>query len=120
MLFRSYSDPALVDRVAANFPRLKIVVGHSFWPWVAQAIGMAYRRPNVFLMPDFYGIACAGHRQWVEAANTLLADQILFGSCYPLAGIGPMVDGYRRLGFSDEALQCVMGGNAARLLGMGP
>jgi predicted TIM-barrel fold metal-dependent hydrolase len=115
-----YSDPALIDRVAERFPRLKMVIGHSFWPWVAQACGMAYRRKNVYLMPDIYGIACVGHRQWVEAANTLLDDQILFGSCYPLAGIGPMVDGYRKLGFRDDVLERVMWRNAAELLELTP
>jgi uncharacterized protein len=111
-----FSNPELVDRVARNFPRLKIVVGHSFWPWVAQAVGMAYRHSNVYLMPDFYAIGCAGHQQWVEAANTLLANRIIFGSCYPLAAVGPMVDGYRKLGFRKDALEKVRWRNAAEIL----
>ena len=111
-----FSNPEMMDRVAARFPRLKIVIGHSFWPWVAQAVGMAYRHKNVYLMPDFYAVGCPGYEQWVQAANTLLEDRIIFGSCYPLAGIGPMVDAYRKLGFRDDVLAKVMGRNAARLL----
>lgn len=111
-----FSNPEMMDRVAARFPRMKIVVGHSFWPWVAQAIGMAYRHRNVYLMPDFYAVGCPGHEQWVEAANTLLEDRIIFGSCYPLAGVGPMVDAYLKLGFREGVLEKVMGRNAAELL----
>jgi len=113
-----FSNPEAVDRVAHRFPRLKIVIGHSCWPWVAQACGVAYRNSNVYLHPDFYGLGCAGYQQWVEAANTLLSQQIIFGSAYPLAAVKPMVDGYRRLGFRDDVLENVMYRNAARVLGL--
>jgi len=113
-----YSSPEAIDRVAARFPKMPILLGHSCWPWVAQACGVAYRRSNVYLLPDFYGIGCPGHMQWVEAANTLLADQIVFGSAYPLAAVGPMVRGYADLPFRPEVRAKVMGGTAARLLGL--
>src|ERR1043165_10217610 len=76
----SFSNPEAVDRIAGKFPKLRFVVGHSFWPWVAQACGVAYRRRNVYLLPDFYGVGCPGPHQWGEAANTLLSRQIVFGS----------------------------------------
>ena len=114
----SYSNPEAVDRVAAKFPKLRIVVGHSFWPWVAQACGVAYRRSNVYLLPDFYGLACPGHMQWVEAANSLLSGQIIFGSAYPLAAVEPMVRGYQALPFRAEVMEKVMWRNAAALLGI--
>jgi len=111
-----FSNPEAVDRVAGLFPRLKMVVGHSFWPWVGQACGVAYRRKNVYLLPDFYGLGCPGHLQWVEAANSLLPDQILFASAYPLAAAGPMVEGYKALPFRTDVLERVMYRNAAALL----
>lgn len=113
-----FSDPQAVDRIAGMFPKVKFVVGHSFWPWVAQACGVAYRRSNVYLLPDFYGIGCPGHLQWVEAANTLLERQIVFGSAYPLAAVGPMVHGYTHLPFRPAVRERVMWGNAADLLGI--
>ena len=111
-----FSNPEAVDRVAGRFPKLRIVVGHSFWPWVAQACGVAYRRRNVYLLPDFYGVGCPGHLHWVEAANTLLSRQILFASAYPLAAVGPMADAYKKLPFRPEILPLVMERNAAELL----
>ena len=111
-----FSNPEAVDRIAGMFPKLRIVVGHSFWPWVAQACGVAYRRRNVYLLPDFYGVGCPGYLQWVEAANTLLSRQILFASAYPLAAVGPMADAYKKLPFQTESLRRVMETNAAELL----
>lgn len=113
-----FSNPEAVDRVASRFPRLRIVIGHSCWPWVAQACGVAYRNNNVYLLPDFYGLGCPGYGQWVEAANTLLEKQIVFGSAYPLAAVGPMVSGYKQLPFRAEVLERVMWRNAADLLGI--
>lgn len=113
-----FSNPEAVDRIAGQFPKLRIVVGHSFWPWVAQACGVAYRRRNVYLLPDFYGVGCPGHLQWVEAANTLLSRQIVFGSAYPLAAVGPMVQAYEALPFDPGVRPLVMEANAAELLGV--
>jgi uncharacterized protein len=113
-----FSNPEAVDRIAGQFPKLRIVVGHAFWPWVAQACGVAYRRRNVYLLPDFYGVGCPGHLQWVEAANTLLSRQILFGSAYPLAAVGSMVKAYEALPFKPDVRPLVMGANAAELLGI--
>src|SRR5690606_29425019 len=50
----SYSDPVHVDRVAADFPQLPIVVSHGGWPWVHQILHVAYRRQNVHVSPDMY------------------------------------------------------------------
>jgi predicted TIM-barrel fold metal-dependent hydrolase len=111
-----FSNPEAVDRIAGMFPKLRIVVGHSFWPWVAQACGVAYRRRNVYLLPDFYGVGCPGHLQWIEAANSLLPRQILFASAYPLAAVGPMAQAYRNLPFHPDSLRRVMETNAVELL----
>lgn len=113
----SYSNPTAVDRVAGDFPGLRIVVSHAFWPWIDQSIGLLFRRPNVSLLPDQYGPTMPGHLQWVEAANTALSDRFLFGSAYP-SSLDPkgMVDAYSRLPYSDDVREKVMCKNAARLL----
>jgi len=114
----SYSNPDAVDRVAGDFPKLKIVVSHAFWPWVELSCGLAFRRPNVYLLPDLYGWSCPGHHKWVEAANTYLQDRMLFGSAYPLMGTQSIVEAYQKLPYRDGVMEKVMYGNAARLLGM--
>jgi predicted TIM-barrel fold metal-dependent hydrolase len=115
-----HSDPNAVDRVAGSFPDLKIVVSHAFWPWVEHSCGLAFRRPNVFLQPDLYGMGMPGHLQWIEAANSYLEDRMIFGSAYPFLGVEAMVESYLRLPYKPHVLEKVMGKNALRLLGQAP
>jgi len=112
------SNPEQVDRVARDFPRLKIVISHSFWPWVEHSCGLAFRRENVYLLPDLYGMAMPGHLSWVEAANTYLQDRMLFGSAYPYLGAAEMASSYLNLPYKDSVLEKVMCRNAERLLGL--
>jgi len=112
----SYSNPEAVDKVARDFPYLKMVISHSFWPWVEHSCGLALRRPNVYLLPDLYGWSCPGYTKWVEAANTFLQDRMMFGSSYPLMGIENIVEAYSKLPYKDSVREKVMYRNAARLL----
>jgi len=109
----------LNSTVFTDFPKLKIVVSHAFWPWIDQGIGLLFRRPNVSLLPDQYGPTMPGHLQWVEAANTALSDRFLFGSAYP-SSLDPkgMVEAYSRLPYREEVKRKIFYENAARLLGI--
>lgn len=113
-----HSNPEAVDRVARDFPDLKIVVSHAFWPWVQQSCGLGFRRKNVYLVPDLYGMGMPGHMEWVEAANSHLQDRIMFASAYPYLGVKEMVDSYLKLPYRPEVMEKVMYGNARRLLGI--
>ncbi len=114
-----FSSPSAVDKVAGDFPDLKIVVGHSFWPWVTQSCGVAFRRDNVYLLPDFYGVRMPGHKHWVEAANSHLSDRILFGSAYPVVDPRVLIKEYEKLGYKEGVLDKVLYQNARDLLGLG-
>ena len=111
-----YADPVRIDRVAASFPDLPIVVVHAGWPWLPQIFGVAFRRPNVFLSPDMYMINMPGAQMYVEAANGVLSDRIFFGSSYPFIPMKEAVAYYSSLPFKSSVLPMVMGGNAARVL----
>lgn len=111
-----YVDPVRMDRVAAAFPDLKIVVVHAGWPWVQPMLGVAYRRKNVYLSPDMYLVNLPGARDYIDAANGFLRDRLVFGSAYPFMPLDEAVACYNGLAFKPEVLAGVMGGNAARLL----
>lgn len=113
-----HSNPEAVDRVAGDFPKLKIVISHSFWPWAEQSCGLAFRRPNIYLHPDLYGMGMPGTQEWVEAANTYLQDRMLFGSAFPYLGVKEMAEAYQKLPYRPEVMEKVMYKNAARLLGL--
>ncbi len=114
----SFGDPVPLDRVAAAFPDLQIVMAHGGWPWIPQALGVAYRRRNVWILPDTYAVNMPGSQLYAEAANGFLKDRLLFGSTYPFLPLDGALRSYRELPIRPEVLEGVLGGNAQRLLEM--
>jgi uncharacterized protein len=112
----SYTDPATVDRVAADFPQLKIVLSHGNWPWVHQILHVAFRRPNVFVSPDMYLFDLPGSDDYVKAADTYLADQFVYASAYPFTPLKDYAERFLRLPIRPESMRKVLYDNAARLL----
>jgi predicted TIM-barrel fold metal-dependent hydrolase len=112
----SYTDPATVDRVAADFPQLKIVLSHGNWPWVHQILHVAFRRPNVFVSPDMYLFDLPGSDDYVKAADTYLADQFVYASAYPFTPLKDYAERFLRLPIRPESMRKVLHDNAARLL----
>lgn len=110
-----FNDPAPVAKVAQAFPQLPIVIYHGYWPNVQQAVGLAFRYENVHLVPDMY-IFQPGKEAYVEAANSFLSEQLLFGSSYPFRPIRQSIDDFLQLGFKEAILDKLLYGNAARLL----
>jgi hypothetical protein len=110
----------LIDHVATDFPDLKIVIQHAGWPYFREAIGLAYKCPNVNLVPSQYvHYGFPGAQDIVAAANGILDDQILYGSVYPVCG--PFVELMKivdNLGFTDTAKHKYLQGNARRLLNL--
>lgn len=112
-----WSAPAYIDQVAADFPELKIVVGHASHPHVQELCGIAYWRPNVYLCPGVYLPHAIFNDVYVKAANEFLEDQLLFGSTYPVASFESVLEGYRNAPFRPEVLEKILYTNACRLYG---
>ena len=113
-----YSHPVHLDRLAADFPELRIVVGHGAWPWVQEVLGVAYRRRNVHILPDLYLVRFPGAADYVRAAEHWMQDQFLFGSSYPFVSLRDAVDNMVATGLPEAVLEKVFWTNAARLLGL--
>jgi len=54
-----------------------------------------------------------------NVASAIAADKILFGTDYPLLAHSPFLERVRNTGMPEPVLDLVLGGNAARLLGIG-
>lgn len=116
-----YSMPVHIHRVAQQFPDLTIVIPHAAFPWAAVMCGVAFQRPNVYLIPDIYlnvpGLP--GSDDYFRAANGFLSYRFLYGSSYPVRPLGQSVRSFKALPFdSDDIRDRCLGGNAARLLGL--
>jgi predicted TIM-barrel fold metal-dependent hydrolase len=111
-----YSDPIRTDRVLADFPKLDVVVAHGGWPWVNEILHVAFRRPNLWLSPDMYFSRMPGWEEYVKAADTFLADRMLYASSFPFCPVKAYKDWFQALPIRPANLEKVMGGNARRLL----
>jgi uncharacterized protein len=114
----SYSDPIRTDRVLADFPKLNVVVAHGGWPWVTEILHLGFRRQNMYLSPDMYFSRMPGWEEYVKAADTFLADRMLYASSFPFCPVKQYKEWFEKLPIRPENLRKVMGGNAQRLLGL--
>jgi predicted TIM-barrel fold metal-dependent hydrolase len=111
----SYSNPITLDRVAADFPQLKIIVSHGNWPWVSEIIHVAFRRSNVSISPDMYFYNMPGLGDYVKAADSWMSERFYFATAYPLAPITEYVDWFVQLPLKPQNMERVLYRNAAAM-----
>ena len=104
-----YSDPMLLDDVAADFPELTIVMAHPAVPWVDSQIAIATHKSNVYIdlsgwSPKYFP------PQLVRAACRQLRTKVLVRNGLSVHPVGPLAPRFRRSGHRP-------GGGAADLQG---
>ncbi|WFS61640.1 amidohydrolase family protein [Pseudodesulfovibrio thermohalotolerans] len=109
--------PRYIDFVARDFPELKIIMSHGGYPWVNESLIVAQRNKNVYLEFSEYELWPMASA-YVEAANNLISDKIMFASAHPFIDYREQLEKYAALPFEDDVREKVMYGNAARLLGL--
>jgi predicted TIM-barrel fold metal-dependent hydrolase len=112
-----YSNPMYVDDVAADFPELPVVLAHPSFPWQDEAISVALHKRQVYIdlsgwSPKYFP------PELVRYANTLLRDQVLFGSDYPMITPDRWLADFEQLDIRPEVRPLILKENAARLLGL--
>ncbi|OGK99056.1 MAG: metal-dependent hydrolase [Candidatus Rokubacteria bacterium RIFCSPHIGHO2_12_FULL_73_22] len=112
-----YGDPMHIDDVAVDFPDLVAIITHSGRPlWYDTAYTLARMREHVYME-----IAGLPPRRLLDYFPDLerVSDKVLFGSDWPsVPTMKGNVEGLRALPLSAEAKERILGGNAARLLGL--
>ena len=112
-----YSDPMLLDDVAADFPDLTIVLAHPSVPWQDEAISIATHKANVYIdlsgwSPKYFP------PQLVHAANRMLKHKVLFGSDFPVVTPDRWRADFDTLEIKDEVRPLILKENAVRMLGL--
>jgi predicted TIM-barrel fold metal-dependent hydrolase len=112
-----YSQPMLIDDVAADFPHLTIILAHPSVPWQDEAISMATHKANVFIdlsgwSPKYFP------PQLVRAAGTYLSHKVLFGSDYPVIDPLRWLRDFEGLGLPDDVRAAILKRNAIGVLGL--
>ncbi|MGF7238997.1 MAG: amidohydrolase family protein [Frankia sp.] len=114
-----YSDPMLIDDVAADHPALTVVLAHPSVPWQDAAISIATHKANVYI--DLSGWAPKYFPpQLVRAINGLLKHKVLFGSDYPVLTPGRWLADFAALEIKPAVRPLVLKDNAVRMLGLAP
>jgi predicted TIM-barrel fold metal-dependent hydrolase len=117
-----HERPVLVDRVACDFPDLTLICHHGGWPWVHEAAAVAWKHKNVYLefgaiAPRYMAAGAGGG--WGDIAHlmdTVLREQVLFGTDWPMLRYDRALAEIEHLGLRPESRAAYLGGNAQRLL----
>jgi hypothetical protein len=111
--------PRYIDIVARDFPELKIIISHGGYPWVNEAIIVAERNANVYIDLSEYERSPQAEA-YVQAANTMIGDKILYASAHPFVDFRRALKTYESLEFTPEVRRKIMYENAAKVLGLKP
>lgn len=117
-----YSHVNHLDRIACDFPELKLVANHGGWPWVLEMMAVAWKHSNVYIelggvSPKYFGTPGSGWEPLMQYGNSLLQDQVLFATDNMLPH-RRCVDELRALSLKDGVKEKWFGLNAAGLLGL--
>lgn len=112
-----YSNPMLLDDVAADFPDLQLIFAHPSVPWQDEAISIATHKGNVAIdlsgwSPKYFP------PQLVRAARSILQDKVLFGSDFPMLTPDRWLRDFDALELKDHVRRKILRDNAIRLLGL--
>jgi len=86
---------------------------------VNEAITVAQRNRNVYIDLSEYEFSPMAEA-YVDAANTMIGDKILYASAHPFVDFRVALKNYEKLPFKPDVRQKIMYDNAARLLGLRP
>lgn len=116
-----YGRPIYLDEVASDFPELKIIACHGGWPWVLEMVGVARRHENVYIelsghRPKYFAAENSGWGPLMRFGRSLLKNQVLFGTDWPLLPFERSIQEMRELPLKEEVIQKWLYDNAAELL----
>jgi predicted TIM-barrel fold metal-dependent hydrolase len=118
-----FGRPLYLDFIACDFPDLKIVANHGGWPWVTELVAVAWKHPNVYIetgavSPKYIARSGTGWEPFLQYGNSVIQNQILFASEWPLMALERLIPEVDELELKDTVKAKYLGGNATQLLGV--
>jgi len=135
-----FNRPLYVDKVAVDFPEIKIIMAHIGMPWVEEAVALVIKNSNVFVDISAWEptlkaapfVLCQALTQIKMATGNL--GQVLFGSDWPLftpvMSLREWVKGIKALempqplqmmglrDFTEDDKRLILGENAIKVFGL--
>ena len=112
-----HAHPASIDRLAADFPKLRIIMAHPGWPWVDETTAVALHKGNVYWEMSGWAPKYFPGNLKVDMRGRL-QDKIMFGSDYPSMPYSRILKEWQELGYPDAVMEKIMHKNAERILGL--
>jgi predicted TIM-barrel fold metal-dependent hydrolase len=110
----SVGRPICLDKVAIDFPELKLLGIHIGTPWSDEMIAMAWKHENVFIGVDAYA-----PKHWpaplVHYLNSYGREKVLFGTDWPVIDPERAVKEIDDLHLRPETMRALMRDNALRV-----
>ncbi|MCL6417689.1 amidohydrolase family protein [Aestuariirhabdus sp. Z084] len=103
--------PADIERIALDFPELKIVCGHIGYPWTTEMIAVATKFPNVYIDTSAY-VPKRYPQELVSYMKAHGKKKVLFGTNYPMISADTCMDQLEPLALDEEVLACFLYKNA--------
>jgi predicted TIM-barrel fold metal-dependent hydrolase len=106
-----------IDRVAAWYPELRIIMAHPAWPWHDEQLAVLRHKGNVYM--DLSGWAPKYFPESVvQNVNTLVQDKAFFGSDFPVITPERWLSEFANLPIKDTVRPKILLHNAVKFLGL--
>src|SRR5213593_1058647 len=112
MVVNDLGHPRHMDVVARDFPELTIIMSHAGYPWVLEAVLLAWKYPNVYLelaahRPKYLAEPGTGWEPLLRFGPRTIRDKVLFGTGWFLLGRPPgqIVEEFRALPVGEDVLE---------------
>ncbi len=109
--------PIHIEKIALDFPELKIVCGHIGYPWHVEMIAFATKFPNVYIDTSAYK-SKRYPQELVEYMKKHGKHKVLFGSNYPMITPKACLADLESLGLTDEVRECFLTSNAKKVFAL--
>lgn len=111
------ANPAYIDRIAYNFPKLRLCLAHMGWPWADVAAAIAWNKPNVYVDINALRLKYLSPAV-VNMMNTVIQDKVLFAHDYPVFPTAKMMKEFEELPLKPEVKKKIREANPRRFLGL--
>jgi predicted TIM-barrel fold metal-dependent hydrolase len=110
----SVGRPRYLDRIACDFPELKLVGIHTGYPWVDEMISVSYKHPNVYIGTDAYA-PTHWPTELVDYIDGWGSDKVIFGTDWPVLSMERARGEIEELGLKPENERKLLRENVARV-----
>lgn len=137
--YSKYAQPVFLDEVANDFPELKIIIAHAGGCWWEEAVSIASNKLNLYVDLAWWQVPYLTlpeekfYARLRELINIAGRSRVMFGSDWPslrqvrrlnhaawtdVIKQAPERAKDKGIIFTEEEISAIMGGNAAKVLGL--